>query len=327
MSGPTHPDRSRRGARLRTAGIAGAWLCAFAMPLVLPQHALLVNEIAIVALFALSLDLVLGHAGIVSLGHAAFFGFGAYAAGLFARHAMPDPLTGLLFATVVTAALGAAASTTVLRGNDLSRLVVTLCTALLLLELANAAAVLTGGADGLQGIVPGPVLGLFAFDLYGRTAAWYSLGTLLLCLLLVRRIVASPFGTSLLAIRDNPVRAAAIGLPVGARLAVAYTVAAGLAGAAGALLAQTGGFVSLDVLAFHRSADVLLLLVIGGTGWLYGGIVGAVVFKVLQDLLSSLTPQYWMFWMGLALVLLVLVGRERLLSRLRPWHGQRGHTP
>ena len=292
------------------------WLAAFALPLAMPSHSLMVNEIAIVALFAMSLDLILGFTGIVSLGHAAFFGFGAYAAALFAKLVMPDPTVGLLFAVVLTAALGAVASVTILRGSDLTRLMVTLGTALLLLELANKLDWLTGGADGLQGVVLGPVLGLFEFDLFGRTAAWYSLSVVLVLFVVMRHLVRSPFGATLKAIRDNRLRAMAIGIPVVSRIAVVYTVAAAVAGAAGALLAQTTGFASLDVLAFDRSADVLLMLVIGGVGWLYGGIAGAVVFKLLQDLLSSVTPQYWMFWIGLILVLLVLVGRDRVL---RPW--------
>jgi branched-chain amino acid transport system permease protein len=292
------------------------WAAAFALPLVMPSHSLLVNEIAIVALFAMSLDLILGYTGIVSLGHAAFFGFGAYAAALFAKLVMPDPTVGLVIATALSALLGLVASVTILRGSDLTRLMVTLGTALLLLELANKLDWLTGGADGLQGVVMGPVLGLFEFDLYGRTAAWYSLAVMLLLFLVMRRIVHSPFGATLKAIRDNRLRAMAIGIPVVSRLAVVYTVAAGIAGAAGALLAQTTGFASLDVLAFDRSADVLLMLVIGGVGWLYGGVTGAIVFKLLQNWLSTVTPQYWMFWIGLILVLLVLVGRERLL---KPW--------
>lgn len=292
------------------------WALAFAMPVLMPSHALMVNEIAIIALFAMSLDLILGYAGIVSLGHAAFFGFGAYTAALFAKHLVPDPTLGLLVATVLSALLGAVASVTILRGTDLTRLMVTLGTALLLLELANKLDWLTGGADGLQGVVMGPVLGLFEFDLFGRTAAWYSLSVALLLFLLMRRLVHSPFGATLKAIRDNRLRAMAIGIPVVQRIAVVYTVAAAVAGAAGALLAQTTGFASLEVLAFDRSADVLLMLVIGGVGWLYGGIAGAIVFKLLHDWLSTVTPQYWMFWIGLILVLLVLVGRERLL---RPW--------
>ncbi|MDN8617683.1 branched-chain amino acid ABC transporter permease [Variovorax ginsengisoli] len=292
------------------------WVVAFALPLLVPSHALMINEIAIVALFAMSLDLILGYTGIVSLGHAAFFGFGAYAAALFAKHVMPDPTIGLVVAIALSAALGAVASVTILRGSDLTRLMVTLGTALLLLELANKLDWLTGGADGLQGVVMGPVLGVFDFDLFGRTAAWYSLSVLLLLFLLMRRLVHSPFGATLKAIRDNRLRAMAIGIPVVSRLAVIYTVAAAVAGGAGALLAQTTGFASLDVLAFDRSADVVLMLVIGGVGWLYGGIAGAIVFKLLQDTLSTVTPQYWMFWIGLILVLLVLVGRDRLL---KPW--------
>lgn len=292
------------------------WVLAFATPVLLPSQTLIVNEIAIVAVFALSLDLILGYTGIVSLGHAAFFGMGAYSAALFAKYVMPDPLVGLAIGALAATVLGAMCSFTILRGSDLTRLMVTLGVGLILLELANKLDWLTGGADGLQGVVMGPVLGQFAFDLEGRTAAWYSLVVGLVCFVLARRLVQSPFGATLMAIRDNRLRAMAIGIPVGQRLVVIYTVAAGVAGVAGALLAQTTGFASLDLFAFDRSADVLLLLVIGGTGWLYGGIAGAVVFKVMQDVISAATPQYWMFWMGLFLVVLMLVGREKLL---RPW--------
>lgn len=292
------------------------WLVALSSPLVLSTHALIINEIAIVALFAVSLDLILGFTGIVSLGHAAFFGMGAYAAALFAKLVMPDPLVGLAFAVAVSTVLGAVCSMTIIRGSDLTRLMVTLGVGLILMELANKLDWLTGGADGLQGVVMGPVLGQFEFDLAGRTSAWYSIGVLLVLFVLARRLVNSPFGATLKAIRDNRLRAMAIGIPVTQRIAVIYTVAAGIAGAAGALLAQTTGFASLDVFEFHRSADVMLVLVVGGTGWLYGGVVGAIAFTLLQNVISSITPQYWTFWIGLFLVVLVLVGRERLI---RPW--------
>ena len=292
------------------------WLIALASPFALGSHALIINEIAIVALFAISLDLVLGYGGIVSLGHAAFFGMGAYVAALFAKLVMPDPLVGLVVAVVVSALLGVVCSLTVLRGSDLTRLMVTLGVALILLELANKLDWLTGGADGLQGVVMGPLLGQFEFDLAGRTSACYSIVVALILFILARRLTGSAFGATLMAIRDNRLRAMAIGIPVSSRLAVIYAVAAGIAGAAGALLAQTTGFASLDVFAFDRSADVMLMLVIGGTGWLYGGVAGAIVFKIMQDVISSITPQYWTFWIGLFLVILMLVGRERLL---RPW--------
>jgi len=294
----------------------------------LPSQALLLNEIAILALFALSLDLILGYAGIVSLGHAAFFGIGSYSAALFAKLVMPDPWVGMVVAIAVAALLGAVCSVLILRGSDLTRLMVTLGVASILYELANKLDWLTGGADGLQGVVMGPLLtpfGRFDFDLGGRTAYAYTLAVLVVCLLIARRLVHSPFGYSLQALRDNRLRAASIGLSVNARLVAVYTVAAAIAGAAGGLLAQTTGFASLDVFDFHRSAEVMLVLVIGGTGYLYGGIVGAIVFKVLHDLVSAWTPQYWNFWLGAFLVVLVLVGREQLLSPR--WWLPRSRTP
>jgi branched-chain amino acid transport system permease protein len=292
------------------------WALVFASPWLFPGHALIVNEVAIVALFALSLDLVLGYSGVVSLGHAAFLGFGAYSAALFAKHVMPDPLVGLLLAIAATTLLGAVFSLTILRGTDLTRLMVTLGLALILLELANKLDWLTGGSDGLQGVVMGPVLGRFEFDLMGQTAASYSLLVLFILFIAVRHWVHSPMGATVKAIRDNRLRAAAIGINANAKISIVYTVAAGLAGAAGALMAQTTGFASLDIFALDRSADVMLMLVIGGVGWLYGGLLGAVGFKLMHDFISSITPQYWTFWIGLFLVVLVLVGRDKLL---KPW--------
>ncbi len=292
------------------------WLAALASPWLLASHALIINEVAIVALFALSLDLILGYAGIVSLGQAAFFGFGGYAAALFAKLVMPDPLVGLAVGVASAMALGALCSPTILRGNDLTRLMVTMGVALILAEIGNKLDWLTGGADGLQGVVVGPLLGRFEFDLYGQTAASYSIVVLLIGFLLARRLVHSPLGATLKALRDNRLRAMAIGIPVSARLSLVYTLAAALAGAAGSLLAQTTNFASLELFEFHRSADLMLMLVVGGAGWLYGGVLGAVVFKLIQNYLSAITPQYWTFWLGLFLVLLVLVGRDRLV---RPW--------
>ena len=289
------------------------WLLALTSPFLLKSHALILNEIAIVALFAISLDLVLGYSGIVSLGHAAFFGMGAYVAALFAKLVMPDPLVGLAVAIGASALLGAICSLSILRGSDLTRLMVTLGVALILLEIANKLDWLTGGADGLQGVVMAPLLGRFEFDLAGQTSASYSIVVALVFFILARRLTNSSFGATLMAIRDNRLRAMAIGIPVSSRLVIIYAISASVAGASGALLAQTSGFASLDLFAFDRSADVLLMLVIGGTGWLYGGIAGAIVFKLMQDLISAITPQYWTFWIGLFLVVLMLVGREKLL--------------
>jgi branched-chain amino acid transport system permease protein len=293
------------------------WVLAFGALFLPSGKHLILNDVAIFALFALSLDLILGYAGIISLGQAAFFGLGAYAAGLLCKLATPDPLAGLAVAIAVSAVLGLLTSLLVLRGSDLTRLMVTLGVASVLNELANSLSDYTGGADGLQGMTVGPLLGRFDFDLYGRTAYAYSLSVLFVLFVLARVIVRSPFGLSLMAIRRNSLRASALGVPVNARLIAVYTLAAAYAGAAGALLAQTTAYVSLETLEFNRSADVLLALIIGGPGWLYGGIAGALVFKVLQDVLASTSPQFWMFWMGLFLLALAMVGRERLAVSLR----------
>ena len=311
--------RTSLAARARWSPLEVAfWLAAVATIFMLPSKHLILTEIAILGLFALSLDLLLGYAGIVSLGHAAFFGFGAYVAGLLAKYGIvKEPIIALLVSGVAATALGFVTSFLVLRGSDLTRLMVTLGVALVLREIANRLDI-TGGADGLQGIVMEPILGRFAFDIFGHTAYIYSLIVLFLLFLVARRIVNSPFGLSLRSVKANPLRASAIGIHVNGRLVAVYTIAAAYAGIAGALLTQTTQFASLSVLDFDRSADVLLILIIGGAGYLYGGLIGAVLFKLIQDWLANLTPQYWQFWIGLVLVLIVLVGRDRITSWTDP---------
>jgi branched-chain amino acid transport system permease protein len=303
-------------ARWRLLEIA-FWFLAAASVIALPGRHLILTEIAILGLFALSLDLILGYAGIISLGHAAFFGVGSYVAGLLAKHEIiNEPVIALFVAGLAATVLGFVTSFLVLRGSDLTRLMVTLGVALVLREIANKFDWLTGGADGLQGVVLAPVLGRFAFDITGHVAYVYCLCVLVVLFVIARRIVNSPFGLSLRGVKGNALRASAIGIAVNRRLVAVYTVAAGYAGIAGALLAQTTQFSSLEVLAFERSADVLLILIIGGTGYLYGGLIGAILFKLMQDWLANLTPQYWQFWIGLVLVVIVLVGRDRMAAHV-----------
>ena len=289
------------------------WVTVLCCGFLFPSRYLIMTDILRLALFALSLDLILGYAGIVSLGHAAFFGVGAYAAGLLALHGIiAEPVLALIAAGLAAMALGFLTSFLVIRGVDLTRLMVTLGIALLMEALGERFSNVTGGTDGLQGIEMQPILGVFAFDMFGKTGFWYCLIVLFLLFLLARRVVHSPFGLSLRAIKNNPLRASAIGIPVNRRLIAIYTLAAFYAGIAGALFTQTTALASLDVFSFERSADLMLVLVIGGAGYLYGGLIGAVVFKLLQELFQAITPQYWLFWIGLVLVVLVLVGRERI---------------
>jgi branched-chain amino acid transport system permease protein len=304
--------RLARRARWRPLEYA-FWLAALASIFLLPGRHLILTEIAWLGLFALSLDLILGYAGIISLGHAAFFGLGSYVAALLAKHGIiTEPVLALVASGACAAVLGFATSFLVLRGSDLTRLMVTLGVALIMREIANQIPEITGGADGLQGVIVAPILGAFEFDIFGHVGYVYCLAVLFVLFLLARRIVYSPFGLSLRAVKGNPLRASSVGISVNARLVAVYTLAAFYAGVAGALLAQTTAFASLDVFSLERSADLLLVLIIGGTGYLYGGLIGAVIFKLMQDWIANLTPQYWQFWIGLVLVLIVLVGRDRI---------------
>lgn len=290
------------------------WLLPIAAYFLFPTSLSLLSQMAITGLFALSLDLILGYAGIISLGHVAFFGVGAYAAGLLAKYGYGDPLLGLAMAGLITAIIGYLSSFLVLRGTDLTRLMVTLGVAMMLYEAANKLTDFTGGVDGLQGVEMKRVLGLYAFDLYGKTAYWYSVAVLFVLFWLARRVVHSPFGLSLRGIKQNVRRMPAIGAPVDARLAAVYTLGAAYAGVAGALLTQTTQFVSLDVLSFSRSAELLLILVLGGSGCLYGALIGTLVFMSAHHYLSNLNPQYWQFWLGAVLVLVVLFARDGIMG-------------
>lgn len=290
------------------------WLAIASCFFVLPLRLSLLSQILIFGLFAVSLDIALGYAGILTVGHAAFFGSGAYAAGLLARYGWGEPISGLLLAFAVCALLGWLLSFLVVRGTDLTRLMITIGICVLLGESANQLTDITGGADGLQGVEMWRVLGLFRFDLYGKTAFVYSLVVVLGIFMLVRRILGSPFGLALRGIHDSPRRMLAIGSPVDARLRMAYTISAGVAGIAGALLAQTSQFVGIGTLSFDRSAEVLIILVLGGTGRLYGGLVGALVYMFVHEAFSDLDPKFWMFWLGAFLIAVVMIGRGGILG-------------
>ena len=331
-----------RSVRARVAGIAAApdsgaaaveafarrhrlrpyealpWLAALAAYFLFPGYLPLAGQILATTLFALSADLVLGYAGIVTLGQAAFFGAGAYTAGLLAAHGWGEPITGLLAAAVTAAATGFLSGLVILRSTGLSLLMQTLVVAAMLGEAANKASAITGGDDGLQGMQVWPLFGHFEFGLYGRTAFFYCLAVLFLCWLAVRRIVHSGFGRSLTGIRENVGRMHAIGAPVMRRRLVAYTISAALAGISGALVAQTTGFVGLDSLGLERSGTVLIMLIIGGVGRLYGAFIGVPLYMVAQDRFSSIEPVYWYFWIGL----LMVAARD-----LRPRRGARPGRP
>lgn len=299
------------------------WLLPFVAFFLFKGYLVLASQIMILGLFALSLDLILGYAGIVSLGHAAFFGLGAYTAGLLSVHGWGEPISGLLLGAIVAGVFGFLTSFLVVRGHDLTRLMVTLGICLMLYEVANKASSITGGVDGLWGIQMWKLLGLFEFDLQGKTGFFYSFAVLFIVFVMVRRIARSTFGLSLIGIREGGKRMPAIGADINRRLIAVYTLGAAIAGVAGALLAQTTQFVGLDSLGFLRSADLLIILVLGGTGRLYGALIGALVFMIAQDQIANINPVYWQFWIGLFLVVIVMVGRGGILGAVDAWRERR----
>jgi branched-chain amino acid transport system permease protein len=312
-SGPTQTWLRRR-SRLSAAEIA-FWLATLLPFFLFPSYLSLASQIAIAALFALSVDLILGYAGIITLGHAMFFGLGAYAAAILAKHGWGEPLSGLLAAALLAGVVGFVTSFIIVRVQHLALIMITLGLGLLTYELANSLGSITGGTDGL-GVEIWPILGAFDFDLWGYTAYSYALIVLFVGVLIARRIVNSSFGLALTGIRENSTRMPAIGSMYRTHLQKIYVISACMAGVAGALLTQTTGTVSLDTLSFQRSADIVVMLILGGTGRLYGGIIGAIIFLIARDRLSDMNPQYWYFWIGLLLVAIVLVMPGGILGGL-----------
>ena len=296
------------------------WLIALGAFFVLPEYLALGSRILIFILFALSLDLILGYGGIITLGHSAFFGLGAYTAGILsAKLGVNDNFVQMAAAAGAAALLGALTGAVILRTKALTLLMLTLAITAILLEVANKMSSLTGGADGLSGVVVDPILGLFRFDLWGRTAFLYCLAVLFVSWFVVRRIIYSPYGAMLTGIRDNTARMHAIGAPVYWRLLLIYTVSATLAGMAGALLTQVNQFVGLNVLGFEISGELLVMLILGGVGRLYGAFVGPAVYLVAQDYLAKQFPEYWYFGIGALLIAVVLFAPGGILGLIDKW--------
>ncbi len=293
------------------------WIVAAAAFFLLPEYLALGVRILIFILFALSLDLILGYAGIITLGHSAFFGLGAYVAGcLSAKAGVSDPFVQLTAAAGAAGVLGVLTGAVILRTRALTLLMLTMAITSILLETANKWTSMTGGADGLSGVTVAPILGAFKFDLFGRVAFIYCLVALFVAWLLVRRLIYSPFGAMLTGMRENTMRMHAVGAPVYLRLIAVYTISAVMAGVAGALLTQTNQFVGLNVLGFELAGELLVMLILGGVGRLYGAFIGPVVYLIAQDYLAKQFPEYWYFGIGFILVLVVIFAPGGILGLL-----------
>jgi branched-chain amino acid transport system permease protein len=303
------------------------WFLLAAVWFLLPAYLPFASQIIIMVMFALSYDIVVGYAGIVILGHTAFFGVGAYTAGLLAVGGWHEPITGLICAGIGAAVIGLLSGAVILRTRGLTLLMLGLALTLLFGELANRFAGITGGHDGLQGIEIAPVFGRFEFDMFGRVAFLYCVAVLFLSWIFVRLLVNSPFGRSLVGIRLNPVRMQAIGVPVTQRKLIAFTISAALAGIAGGLSAQVSQFVSLSVFGLELAGAVLIMLVVGGRGRLYGAFVGAASYMIVQDALAKDDPVFWLFWIGLILIAIVLFAPGGLIGLIEKAAGFRRVKP
>jgi branched-chain amino acid transport system permease protein len=291
------------------------WVLAGAGFFLLPEYLALGARILIFILFALSLDLILGYAGIITLGHSAFFGLGAYVAGcISAKAGITDPFVQLAAAAGAAGLLGVLTGAVILRTRALTLLMLTMAITSILLEVANKWTGMTGGADGLSGVTVAPILGAFRFDLFGRTAFIYCLVALFLAWFVVRRLIYSPFGAALTGMRENTMRMHAVGAPVYLRLIAVYTISAVMAGVAGALLTQTNQFVGLNVLGFELAGELLVMLILGGVGRIYGAFIGPVVYLIAKDYLAKQFPEYWYFGIGLILVLVVIFAPGGILG-------------
>jgi len=275
------------------------------------------TQVIIMIVFALSLDLVLGYGGVESLGHAALFGAGSYAAGIFALRVSGDPITGLLIAGLAGSLTAIVTGPIVLRARGITLVMLTLAVATVMLELANAARSVTGGADGLYGFQIKPLLGMFEFDLFGHTAYWYCAAVFAVVFVICKIVVNSPFGLTVRGIRENPVRMRLLGVPVLRRLVVLYAISGFCAGMAGGLSAQVTQLVGLDAFSFVLSGNVLVMLIIGGTGSLNGAIIGATIFVLLSDRLAAISPSHWLFALGIGLILTVRFAPSGLVGLLR----------
>jgi branched-chain amino acid transport system permease protein len=319
------PDRHAAGAPADPSAIIASplslletipWIGAVLVFFVAPEYLAFATTVVVMVLFALSLDLLMGYCGVITLGHAMFFGIGAYGAGLLAKGGWTEPISALIAASIIASAVAACAGLVLSQLRGIAMIMTTMAFGLIAYEVAKSATWITGGDDGLQGFSFAPVFGVFRWSVYGHTAYLYALAWVFLLFCATRLIVASPFGLALQGLRENYGRMQLLGAPVRGHLIRAFAMSGFLAGAAGALSAQTTSFVDLNVLSVDLSASVLVMLVLGGLGRLYGAIAGVVFYMIVHNIAAKIDPYNWMFVVGAMLVVVVLFSPGGLLGLL-----------
>ncbi|MBP1878820.1 branched-chain amino acid ABC transporter permease [Agrobacterium rubi] len=323
-SNPQHAARPHRSMARDTIGIVAIIVVALFGYLLFPDNLALLTRIIATALLVLSLDLVTGYCGIATLGHAALFGTGAYAAGIVSAHyGINDPLLMTLAGIGGGALAGLLSGIILLRGHGLPQLVLSIALIHLFHEFANKASSWTGGSDGLSGIAPDPIFGLFEFDLYGHTAYVFAMALLLLIFILLRFIVRSPFGMLCRGIKEDPLRVRAMGGSPKTAVIKMYVISGAVAGVGGALNAITTQVVGLDSLSFTMSAEALVMVVLGGTGSLFGALLGTVVFMLFEDYVSAANPFHWLTMVGALLIIVVFFAPKGLYGTAAAWFSRK----
>lgn len=319
MTGATLPHAT--APRLRTLGrdllglalIALAGLAGYAL---FPDNLAFLTRVVSVALLVLSLDLIVGYCGIASLGQGALYGAGAYAAGIACLHGVTEPFLLILIGAAAGAVMGLLMGAVMLRAHGLPQLVLSIAIVQLLHEAANKASSITGGSDGLSGMVPAPLFGVFEFDLWGRSAYFFGLALLILVFAALRFIVRSPFGMVCRGLKEDPLRISALGIRAFPVLLKMFAISGAVAGMGGALGAIATQVVGLDSVSFEISANALVMLVLGGIGHLYGALIGTVIFMALEHVVAAINPFHWMTLVGAVLIAIVLFAPRGLSGTL-----------
>ena len=314
---------ARGGRTTAVAGLAALAAVAVAFPFVMlaidePFYISVASRIFVYAIAATSLNLVLGYGGLVSFGHAAFFGIGAYTVGILIAEGVPSGWIGLPAAMALAAMVAAAIGAVSLRTRGVYFIMITLAFAQMLFYLANSVKAY-GGDEGLNikvrsQFVPG-------LDLKDDTTFYFVvLGCLAATLLLVWRIMRSRFGRVVLAMRDDDLRAEAVGYPTFRYKLVLFVIGAALGGLAGALMVNQQNYVNPNLLHWTQSGTLMVMVILGGVGTLWGGVVGAAALLLLEEVVSAWTI-HWQFWVGWVLLGIVLFAPRGLVGLLSRWRG------
>ena len=312
---PAAPSASRTLGRdllglalIALAGLAGYWL--------FPDNLAFLTRVISVALLVLSLDLIVGYCGVASLGQGALYGAGAYAAGIACINGVTDPVLLILIGAGAGATMGLLMGAIMLRAHGLPQLVLSIAIVQLLHEAANKASSITGGSDGLSGMSPAPLFGVFEFDLWGRSAYLFGLGLLLIVFAILRFVTRSPFGMVCRGLKEDPLRISALGIYAFPVLLKMFVTSGAVAGMGGALAAIATQVVGLDSVSFEISANALVMLVLGGIGHLYGALIGTVIFMALEHVVAAINPFHWMTLVGAVLIAIVLFAPRGLSGTL-----------